>query len=126
MHPPLNIITFFLTQLEIQYRPLVNIRTYQGGKPTRSSVFFDMTHYEFQCRLQMTGTYLSWLNINAENHIQTIEITKRRTRMDSGLPVTLWHQSTEGATEIYNILYYATLQDALDWVLDKKNKLFAN
>ena len=81
-----------------------------------------MIHNEFQCVLQMIGTYSSWLNEKAERHIQTIENMERRTRMDSGLSVKLWCQSTEAATEIYNVLYHVTLQYAPDWILDKTKR----
>ena len=50
---------FFLRQLEMQDRPVSNIRTYQGGELARSSEFCDMIHSEFQCGLQMIRTYSS-------------------------------------------------------------------
>ena len=47
---------------------------------------------------------------------------ERVTRMDVRLPVKLWCQTTEVATEIYNMLYHATLQDAHDWIWDKTKR----
>ena len=47
---------------------------------------------------------------------------ERRTRIDSGLPVKKWYQSTEAATEIYNMLHHATIQDAYDWIGDKTKR----
>ena len=70
----------------------------------------------------MTGTYNSLLNRILKRYIQTIETTERRTTMDSGLPVKLWCQSPEAATEIYNTLYHTILQDAPNWKWDKTKR----
>ena len=56
-------------------------------------------------------------------YVQTIEDMERVTRMDVRLPVKLWCQTTEVATEIYNMLYHATLQDAPDWIWNKTNRI---
>lgn len=106
----------------MQGRTVLNIRTDQGGELARSSELCDMIHNEFQCGLQMTGTYSAWLNGKVERYIQTIENMERRTRMDSGLLVNLWYQSIEVAIEIYNMLYHAILQDAPDWIWDKTKR----
>ena len=76
----------------------------QSGELAKSSEFYDMTHNEFQRGLQMKDTCSSWSNRKAEKYIQIIENIERRTRMDSGLLVRLWYQSTEACTEIYNMM----------------------
>ena len=115
-------MSFFLRQLELQKRTVTIIRTDQGEELARSSKFCDMIHNEFQCDLQMIGSYSSWLNGKAETHIRTIENMEHRTRIDSGLPTKLWCQSIEVATEIYNILHHAISQDAPDWIWDKPKR----
>ena len=48
---------------------------------------------------------------------------ERITRMDSGLLVKIWYQSTEAATEIYNIIYYATLKKTSVWIRDRTKRI---
>ena len=38
--------------------------------------------------------------------------------MDSELSVKLWYKSTVVPTEIYNMIYHATLKEAPDWIWD--------
>ena len=47
---------------------------------------------------------------------------ERRTKMDSGLPTKRWYQLTEAATEIYNMLHHAKLQDTIDWIWEKTKR----
>ena len=48
---------------------------------------------------------------------------ERITRMDSGLLVKIWYQSTEAATEIYNIIYYVTLKKTSVWIRDRTKRI---
>ena len=59
-------------------RQVVNIWIDLSGELTRSSEFYDLLVKEYQCGLQTTGEYSSWLNGKAERHIRTSENTARK------------------------------------------------
>ena len=50
-------------------RQVVNNRTDSGGKLARSSEFYELLVKDYQCGLQTTGGYSSWLYGTAERHI---------------------------------------------------------
>ena len=69
--PPLDIITYFLTQLFRSGRSTQHVRTDCGGELARSSEFCALLKDKFQVGVERTGTYSSWLNDKVERHIQT-------------------------------------------------------
>ena len=105
--PPIDTVRFFLTQLKQIGRPVQNIRTDQGGELARSSEFCNLLVEEFQCGLQTTGGYSSWLNGKVERHIRTLENTARKIRADANLPPSLWCFSYEHATDIYGAMLHS-------------------
>ena len=106
--PPLATVRYFLTQLKQINRQAMNIRTDLGGELARSSEFCSMLMEEFQCGLQTTGGYSSWLNGKSKRHIRTIENISRRLQGDANLPSHLLCFSFEHATDILG----ATIHDA--------------
>ena len=83
-------VKFLLEQLKQMDRQVVNIRTDLGGILARLSEFCDLLVKDYQCGLQTTGGYSSWLNGKAERHIRTLENTARKIRGDANPPSTLW------------------------------------
>ena len=59
-------------------REVVNIRTNLDGELARSREFCNLFVKEYQCELQTTGIYSSWLNGKVERHIRTLENTARK------------------------------------------------
>ena len=55
--PPLNILRFFLEQLRMTGRKVMNVRTDMGGELAGCSEVCDLLHNEFQCNLQIIGGY---------------------------------------------------------------------
>ena len=96
-------------------RQVVNIRTDLEGELARSSEFYDLLVKYYQCGLQTTGGYSSWLNGKAERHIRTLENTARKIRGDANLPATLWCYSYEHVTDVYGAMIHSATQESPDY-----------
>ena len=110
--PPLDIINFFLTQLKNNGRQPQHIRTDLGGELAKSAEFCELLVAKYQCAIQTTGGYSSWLNGKAERHIKTSRNMIRAGLFDSGLPKSLWCFRVEDSTEKYNALYHTAIDDS--------------
>ena len=108
--PPLDIVTFFLTQLQRMGRAVQHIRTDCGGELAGSSEFCALVKNTFQVGVERTGTYSSWLNGKVERHAQTACGMLRVGQIDHGLGDILWCCKCEDTTQKYN----ATLHNAID------------
>ena len=98
-------------------RQVVNIKTDLGGELARSSEFCNLLVKEYQCGLQTTGGYSSWINGKTERHIRTLENTARKIRGDANLPPTLWCYSYEHATYVYGVMIHSVTQKSPDYQL---------
>ena len=96
-------------------RQVVNIRTDLGGELARSSEFYDLLVKDYQCGLQTTCGYSSWLNGKAERHIRTLENTARKIRGDANLSATLWCYLYEHATDVYGAMIHSVTQESPDY-----------
>ena len=96
-------------------REVVNIRTNLDGELARSREFCNLFVKEYQCELQTTGIYSSWLNGKVERHIRTLENTARKIRCDENLPSTLWCYSYEHATYVYGAMIHSVTQESPDY-----------
>ena len=67
--PPLATVNVLLEKVKQMGRQVINIRTHLGGEVARSSKFCNLLVKEYQCGLQTTGGYSSWLNGKAKRHI---------------------------------------------------------
>ena len=114
--PLIDTVRFFLTQLKQIGRQVHNIRTDQGGELARSSEFCNLLVEEFQCGLQTTTGYSSWLNCKVERHIRTLENTARKIRADANLPPSLWCFSYEHATDIYGAMLHSAIKESPDYL----------
>ena len=113
--PPLDTVGYFLQQLKMIERPVLNIRTDLGGELARSSKFCDLLVKEFQCCLQTTSRYSSWINNKSEQHIRTLENIGRKLRADANLPLKLWCFSTEHTCDIYGALIHSSTNKSPDY-----------
>ena len=73
-------------------------------------------HDEYQCRLQTTRGYYSWINGKVERHVRTLENMKSKTRCDSNIPANLWCISLAHASEVYGSLYHSVIKDSLNFM----------
>ena len=113
--PPLATVRYFLEQLKQMGRRVINIRTDMGGELARSSEFCNLLVEEFQCGLQTTAGYSSWLNGKVERHIRTLENTSRKIRGDANLPKKLWCYSYEHSIDIYGAMIHSATQESPDF-----------
>ena len=112
--PPLATIRYLLEQLKQMGQRVINVRTDLGGELARSSEFCNLLVEEFQCGLQTTAGYSSWLNGKAERHIRTLENTARKIRGDANLPGKLWCYSYEHATDVYGAMIHSATHESPD------------
>ena len=111
--PPLDIITFFLTQMFRTGRKVQHIGTDCGGELARSSEFCALLKNSFQIALERTGTYSSWLNGKVERHIQTACGMLRIGTVDHGLGDALWCCKCEDVTQKYNAIVHSAHGETL-------------
>ena len=87
---PLDIVIFFLTQLQSMDRSVQYIYTDCEGGLTGSSEFCAVIKNNFQVGLEQTGTYSSWLNYKTGQHIQTVCRMLRLETIGHSLGDELW------------------------------------
>ena len=113
--PPLATVRFLLEQLKQMGRQVINIRTDLGGELARSSEFCNLLVEEYQCGLQTTAGYSSWLNGKVERHIRTLKSISRKIRGDANLPKKLWCYSYEHSADIYGTMIHSVTHDSPDF-----------
>lgn len=115
--PPLDIITFFLTQIFRPGRQVQHIRTDYRGKLARLSEFCTLLKNKFQILLEHTGTYYSWLNGRVGQHIQRACGMLRICIVDYGLGDNLWCCKCEYMTHKYNAIIHSAHGNSPDALL---------
>ena len=114
--PPLDIVTFFLSQLKRMGREVQHIRTDCGGGLAGSSECCSLIKNKFQVGLERTGIYSSWINGKAERHMQTVCNMLRLGQMYHGLGDFLWCCKCEDTTQKYNAIIHSSHGDIPDYM----------
>ena len=113
--PPINIMRFFLHQMQLDDKKPQFIRCDEGGEVIRSEDFCKMLLDEFKITAQTTGGYSSWINGKAERHNQSINTMTRAALIDSGLNRNLWCFALESMADTYNARIHTATGEQPDY-----------
>ena len=113
--PPIDIMRFFLRQIQKDGKQVQFIRSDEGGEVIKSEDFCQMLLKEFQITAQTTGGYSSWINGKSERHNQTINNMTRTALYDSGLKTSLWCFALESMADTYNARVHSATNEQPDF-----------